>query len=147
MLRVAPENVDRRGAVDGPPTKVCNQIFQPPKTLPCRNARSNVTLSWQRSADNAGIPGYSVLPARFVLRPWLADGKPQADRQQKLEQKARELQELSHSTTGTPEQRRLRMDALRTEIGVLTAAMDSVGAELRLPASSAATRSRSWRVC
>jgi hypothetical protein len=49
---------------------------------------------------------------------------------EKLEQKAQELQELSHGTTGNPEQRRMRIEALRAEIGALTAAMNSVGAAL-----------------
>ena len=49
---------------------------------------------------------------------------------QKLEQKAQELQELSNSTAGNPEQRRMRIEALRTEVGALTSAMNSVGADL-----------------
>ncbi|WP_011300626.1 hypothetical protein [Cupriavidus necator] len=49
---------------------------------------------------------------------------------EKLEQKAQELQELSHSTAGSPEQRRMRMEALRAEVGALTAAMNKVGADL-----------------
>ena len=49
---------------------------------------------------------------------------------EKLEQKVQELQELSNSTTGNPEQRRMRIDALRTEVGSLTAVMSSVSADL-----------------
>lgn len=49
---------------------------------------------------------------------------------EKLEQKAQELQELSHSTAGSPEQRRMRIEALRAEVGALTAAMSKVGADL-----------------
>lgn len=49
---------------------------------------------------------------------------------EKLEQKVRELQELSDSTTGNAEQRRMRIEALRAEVGALTAAMNSVSADL-----------------
>ncbi len=49
---------------------------------------------------------------------------------EKLEQKVQELQALSNSTAGNPEQRSMRIDALRTEVGALTAAMGSVSADL-----------------
>ncbi len=49
---------------------------------------------------------------------------------EKLEQKVQELQELSNSTAGNPEQRRMRIEALRTEVGALTSAMNSVSADL-----------------
>jgi hypothetical protein len=49
---------------------------------------------------------------------------------EKLEQKVQELQALSHSTAGNPEQRRMRIEALRTEVGALTATMSSVSADL-----------------
>ncbi|CAG9167801.1 hypothetical protein LMG23992_00917 [Cupriavidus laharis] len=49
---------------------------------------------------------------------------------EKLEQKVQELQELSNSTAGSPEQRRMRIEALRSEVGALTAAMNSVSADL-----------------
>jgi len=49
---------------------------------------------------------------------------------EKLEQKAQELQELSNSTTGNAEQRRMRIEALRAEVGALTSAMNSVSADL-----------------
>ncbi|WER48747.1 hypothetical protein CupriaWKF_28730 [Cupriavidus sp. WKF15] len=49
---------------------------------------------------------------------------------EKLEQKVQELQELSNSTTGNPEQRRMCIEALRTEVDGLTAAMASVSADL-----------------
>lgn len=49
---------------------------------------------------------------------------------EKLEQKVQELQELSNSTAGNPEQRRMRIEALRTEVGTLTATMARVSADL-----------------
>lgn len=49
---------------------------------------------------------------------------------EKLEQKVQELQELSNSKTGNAEQRRMRIEALRTEVGALTSAMNSVSADL-----------------
>ena len=49
---------------------------------------------------------------------------------EKLEQKVQELQALSNSKTGNAEQRRMRIEALRTEVGALTSAMNSVSADL-----------------
>ena len=49
---------------------------------------------------------------------------------EKLEEKVQQLQELSHSTEGTPEQRRMRIEALNSEVSALTAAMSKLSADL-----------------